>query len=126
MLTDQTGMAEWAPVVSRELERSVDARGVGAVRALSGPPFTFREQITDVMETEQRLSYRLLSGAPVRNYSGETVLTGDDSTTDIVWTVRFRPGVPGMTAAIRWAIRKLTKGLAGQAEQVTGQSEAQR
>ena len=78
------------------------------------------------METEQRLSYRLLSGAPVRNYSGETVLTGDDATTDIVWTVRFRPGVPGMTAAIRWAIRKLAKGLAGQAEQVTRRSEAQR
>lgn len=120
VLTDQVGMSAWAPVRSVTLERDGDPDGIGAIRVLSRPPLTLREQITDI-QCPHRLSYEFLSGAPVRDYTGETVLTGNHEATDIVWTVRLRQRFPGMTFLVRWTIRRLALGLAAQSERVAHQ-----
>jgi hypothetical protein len=113
-------MSAWTPARSVLVEREGDTRGVGAIRALSLPPLTLREQITESQD-QVLLSYRMLSGLPIREYTGETLLTGTEHGTDIVWTVRFRHTIPGVRAAARWVVRGLATGLAGQAERVAHQ-----
>jgi uncharacterized protein YndB with AHSA1/START domain len=68
VLAVQAGMEAWAPIRKIELERPGDPPpdGVGAIRVLSRPPSKIREEITGV-EAPVRLSYRMLSGLPVRS-----------------------------------------------------------
>lgn len=117
VLADQTGMAAWTPARMVTLEREGDpsARGIGAIRVISRPPFTVREQITDVDEPT-RLAYRLLSGLPARDYRGETVLSSVDGATDIVWAVTLAPRLPGVTFVVRHVIGALVKGLVAESE----------
>ena len=117
VLADQTGMTAWSPARTVTLERAGDASrdGVGAIRVVSRPPFRIREQITDVDEPT-RLAYRLLSGLPVRDYHGETVLSSENATTDIVWTVTLIPRLPSVTFVVRQVIGALVKGLVAEAE----------
>src|SRR3954447_21882765 len=104
VLADQSGMAAWTPARTATIEHQGDPRpaGVGTIRVLSLTPLKIREQITAVDEPT-RLAYRLLSGVPVRDYVGETILTGGDT---------------GTTLAVRRVVRALANGLARQAERV--------
>src|SRR3954447_10412475 len=119
VLADQSGMATWTPARTVTIEHQGDPRpaGVQTIRVLSLTPLTIREQITGVDEPT-RLTYRLLSGIPIRDYVGETILTGGDTATDILWTVTMTPRWPGTTLAVRWVVRALANGLARQAEHV--------
>jgi hypothetical protein len=122
VLAGQAGMGAWAPVRAVALEREGDPPpdGIGAIRVLSVPPFTIREQITDI-EAPFRLAYRMLSGLPVRNYTGETTLTDRDGVTDIAWTVRMTPRLPGLTRVVRRVIRATAAGLVTESERIAGQ-----
>ncbi len=117
VLHDQAGMAAWTPAGSVRLERDGDPPpdGVGAIRVLSRLGLRVREEITAV-EPPTRLAYRLLSGAPVRDYVGETTLAAVDGGVEIVWTVTLAPRLPGVTPAVRAVIRALVRGLAAEAE----------
>jgi uncharacterized protein YndB with AHSA1/START domain len=124
VLADQARMTAWTPGLTVTVEHHADPRanGVGAIRVASRPPLKIREQITAVDEPT-RLAYRLLTGLPVSDYVGETILTGDDTTTDIVWKVTLTPRFPGTTLAIRAGVRALANGLAKQAEHVARQND---
>src|SRR3954447_23027094 len=117
VLADQSGMAAWTPARAATIEHQGDPRpaGVGTIRVLSLSPLTIREQITAVDEPT-RLTYRLLSGIPVRDYVGETILTGTDTATEILWRVTLTPRWPRTTFAVRRVVRALAKGLARQSE----------
>ena len=117
VLYDQLGMAAWVPLSSVRLEREGEPppNGVGAIRVLSGLGLRVREEITAV-EPPTRLTYRLLSGAPVRDYIGETALTAVDGATDIVWTAALRSRVPGVTLVVRLIISAMAKGLVAESE----------
>jgi uncharacterized protein YndB with AHSA1/START domain len=119
VLAEQSGMAAWTPARTVTIEHQGDPRpaGVGTIRVLSLTPLKIREQITAVDEPT-RLTYRMLSGIPVRDYVGETILTGGDTATDILWTVTMTPRWPGTTLAVRRVVRALANGLARQAERV--------
>jgi hypothetical protein len=119
VLADQVGMTTWGPARTVTLEDVGEPPpdGVGAIRVLSRGPMKIREQITAV-EKPNRLAYRMLSGLPVRDYVGETNLTGGDTATEIVWTVTMTSRFPGTTAAVRRVVRGLAYGLATQAERV--------
>jgi hypothetical protein len=108
VLADRAGMAARAQArkVTREREGDPPPGGVGAIRVVSQPPLTVREQITDVNEPV-RLACRPLSGLPVRSYAGEAILSDGDGGTDIVWTVTMTPRFPGITFVVRRAIRAL-------------------
>src|SRR3954452_6779793 len=96
VLADQAGMAAWVGARSVVIEQQGDPgpAGVGTIRVLSMTVLKIREQITAV-DSPTRLSYRMLSGIPVRDYVGETILTGGDTDTDILWTVTLTPRLPG-------------------------------
>jgi uncharacterized protein YndB with AHSA1/START domain len=117
VLADQAGMSVWAPVRSVRLEREGDPRpdGVGAIRVVSLPPVTVREQLTDV-EPPTRLAYRMLSGAPVRDYVGETILSRVGADTEVAWNVALTPRFPGVAFVVRQGIALLVRGLVAESE----------
>lgn len=116
VVSDHPGMARWTPLRRVEMEAggTPDPHGVGAVRALHlvGPPI--REEVTG-FEPERRLGYRLLSGLPARDYTGEIVLEPTGPGTRIRWTISFTPAVPGAQFAISAGIRTAAKALAKEA-----------
>jgi uncharacterized protein YndB with AHSA1/START domain len=122
VLSAQKGMAAWAPIRAVALEREGDPPpdGIGAIRVLSRPPFEIREEITGA-DVPVRLAYRMLSGLPVRDYSGETTLTPRDGATDILWTVSMTARLPGLTFIVRRVIRDLAHGLVAESERIAGQ-----
>src|SRR4029450_2509649 len=86
VLADQSGMAAGTPARTGMVEHEGDPAPavVGPTRALRLVLLKIREQITAVDEPN-RLTYRLLSGIPVRDYVGETILTGTDTATGGLW-----------------------------------------
>lgn len=116
VVADHAGMSRWTPVRRVEMEAggSPDPNGVGAVRALhlAGPPI--REQVTD-FEPERRMAYRLLSGLPARDYTGEVALEPTGGGTRINWTIRFTPTIPGAQFPIATGIRFANRALAKEA-----------
>ena len=94
--------------------------GMGAIRVLSRPPFKIREQITDV-DGPVRLTYRMLSGLPVRDYTGETILSDRDGATDIIWRVTMTARLPGSTIVVRRVIHALVNGLVAESQRIAGQ-----
>lgn len=121
VLTDHRRYAEITPMRRSELEREGDPapNGVGAIRVLYsvGPPL--REEVL-VYESPSRFSYRLLSGAPVRDHVGTVLLTPTDGGTTVTYAVRTMPTLPlvggAVVAVTRQAIKQLLNGISAEAE----------
>jgi uncharacterized protein YndB with AHSA1/START domain len=121
VLTDHRGYAEITPMRKVELEREGEPppNGVGAVRVLHavGPPL--REEVIG-FEPPSRFSYKLLSGAPVRDHVGTVELSPEGEGTRMVYAVRTFPTVPVVGAAVvgvtKQAIKALIKGIVTESE----------
>jgi uncharacterized protein YndB with AHSA1/START domain len=121
VLTDHQGYAALTLLRTSVLEREGDPapNGVGAIRVLTavGPPL--REEVI-AYESPTRLSYKLLSGAPVRDHVGTVVLTPAGSGTRLVWAVHTTPTLPYAGAAIvgvvKLGIKSLIKGISTESE----------
>jgi uncharacterized protein YndB with AHSA1/START domain len=121
VLTDHRRYAEITPMRRSELEREGEPapNGVGAIRVLHsvGPPL--REEVL-VYEPPSRFSYRLLSGAPVRDHVGTVLLTPTDGGTTVTYAVRTMPTLPlvggAVVAVTRQAIKQLLNGISVEAE----------
>lgn len=121
VLTDHRRYAEITPMRRSELEREGDPapNGVGAIRVLRsiGPPL--REEVI-VYEPPRRFSYRLLSGAPVRDHVGTVELSPAGEGTRIVYAVRTMPTLPfggaAVVAVVKQAIKQLLDGIAAESE----------
>ena len=83
------------PGVNVTVERAGAADGTGLIRVVRLGRGSFREEITSV-GPGYALGYRLLSGAPVRDYTGAVTLheSGEGGTV-VRWSVSFRPSIPG-------------------------------
>ncbi len=121
VLTDHRGYAEITPVRRVELEREGEPapNGVGAIRVLHvvGPPL--REEVL-TYEPPRRFSYRLLSGAPVRDHVGTVELTPDGGGTRVTYAVRTMPTVPVggavVVGVVKLAIKQLLNGVVTESE----------
>ncbi|HVO55674.1 MAG TPA: SRPBCC family protein [Solirubrobacterales bacterium] len=121
VLTDHRGYAEITPMRRSVLEREGEPppNGVGAIRVLSsvGPPL--REEVLGY-ERPGRFSYKLLSGAPVRDHVGTVELSPEGEGTRMVYAVRTFPTVPlvggAVVAVTKQAIKALIKGIASESE----------
>jgi uncharacterized protein YndB with AHSA1/START domain len=82
-----------------------------------GPPL--REEVL-TFEPPRRFSYRLLSGAPVRDHVGTVELTPQDGGTAVTYAVRTTPTVPiggaAVVAVVRLAIKQLLSGVVAESE----------
>ncbi|PVB39408.1 SRPBCC family protein [Mycobacteroides abscessus] len=89
-LTNHRGIADSVRGVRRsslDKEGTPPPNGVGAVRRLEaiGPPVV--EEIIDY-QRPARFTYRLLSGAPVRDHVGTVDLREVDTGTEVTWHLR--------------------------------------
>lgn len=121
VLTDHRRYAEITPIRRSELEREGEPapNGVGAIRVLSsvGPPL--REE-TIVYEPSHRFSYKLLSGAPLRDHVGTVGLEPQGEGTRVTYAVRTQPTVPvvgGVAVAVaRFGVKQLVDGIVRESE----------
>jgi uncharacterized protein YndB with AHSA1/START domain len=121
VLTDHRGYAAITLLRKADLEREGEPapNGVGAIRVLHslGPPL--REEVL-VYEPVSRFSYRLLSGAPVRDHVGTVELTPSDTGTTVTYAVHTMPTVPlggrVVVGVVKLAIRQLLNGIVVEAE----------
>ncbi len=121
VLTEHRRYAEITPMRKSVLEREGDPppNGVGAIRVLSsvGPPL--REEVIGYQPPE-RFSYKLLSGAPVRDHVGTVELSPSDGGTRMVYAVRTTPTLPlvggAVVGVVKLAIKSLIDGISAESE----------
>lgn len=121
VLTDHRRYADITPMRRSVLEREGEPtpNGVGAVRVLTsvGPPL--REEVI-VYEPSTRFSYKLISGAPVRDHVGTVLLEPAPTGTKVTYAVRTTPTVPVVGAAVvgvtKLAIKSLLNGIVAESE----------
>lgn len=121
VLADHRGYSAISPIRSSTIEREgVPApNGVGAVRVLKtiGPPL--REEIVEFVPGE-RLVYKLLSGAPLRDHVGTVTLTEHSAGTHVSYRIDTTPTIPVIGRAampiVRTAVRQLFEGIAKESE----------
>lgn len=121
VLTDHRRYAEITPVRKSALEREGEPapNGVGAIRVLSGVGPALREEVIDY-EPSVRFSYKLLSGAPLRDHVGTVELTPEAGGTKVVYAVRTSPTLPlvggAAVAVAKFGIKQLLKGISTESE----------
>lgn len=111
VLSDHEGMSHWGAGISVTLrsEGSPDRNGTGAVRVIDapGPMPSIVEEVV-AFEPGRMLSYKALSGVPLRNYRGEVVLREFAGGTEIAYTVTADRRVPlveqAVVKGISWAL----------------------
>jgi uncharacterized protein YndB with AHSA1/START domain len=121
VLTEHHLYAAITPMRKSILEREGDPppNGVGAVRVLTsvGPPL--REEVI-AYQPPSRFSYKLLSGAPVRDHVGTVELSADGDGTRMVYAVRTMPTLPlvggAVVGVVKQAIKALIKGISTESE----------
>jgi hypothetical protein len=120
LLADGASWPRWTPFVGFELEREGEAGGesTGAIRVFTSRLITNREELTGLAQDRQ-ISYRSLSGMPIRNHAATVRLTPADGGTLITWDEQFEATRPGtgwyLTRALRRFVQKCADGLATQA-----------
>jgi uncharacterized protein YndB with AHSA1/START domain len=121
VLVDHRRYAEITPLRRSELEREGDPapNGAGAIRVLHliGPPL--REEVL-TYEEPSRFSYKLLSGAPLRDHVGTVELVPEGGGTKVTYAVRTMPTVPLIgsvaVAVSKRAVKQLFDGIVTESE----------
>jgi len=107
LLVDGESWPRWSPIEAFELERTghPPPEGVGAIRVLRRGRTTGRDEIVEVVP-DRRLSYRSLSGLPVRDYRAHIDLEPDGGGTTIRWEASFAPKVVGTGRLLERGLRR--------------------
>lgn len=90
--------------VEVEEEGDSESNGIGTVRIITIGKKQFRERLESV-NPPYYFTYRLLSGAPVKEYIGTVDVKSHEGTTLISWKVKFTPKILGTG----WIIGRLAK-----------------
>lgn len=102
VLSDHEGMARWAPGVKASLVRHGELlrNGVGAQRSIKAPLLpAFVEEVIG-FEAGRRLTYRAVSGVPLRNYVGDVQLRPVGGQTEISYTISTDTRLPGIASVL--------------------------
>ena len=119
--TDHRAMPGFTRFRAVELEREGEPapNGLGAIRVLHliGPPV--REEVV-AYEPPHRFSYRMLSGAPVRDHVGVIELTAVEAGTRMSYLLETTPAVPvggfAVIALMRSIVENIAAGIATESE----------
>jgi len=121
VIADHRGYADITPLRASELEREGEPapNGVGAIRVFRSVGPALREEVLSY-EPPSRLSYTMLSGAPLRDHVGTVELTPRDGGTEVVWAIRTNPTLPlvggAVVAVAKRAVGQLLNGVASESE----------
>lgn len=111
IVSNHEHMSDWTPSrrVVLETPGSPDRNGVGAIRALHmfGP--VIRERITR-FEPPTTLQYRLVSGLPFRDYTGQITVEPAETGSVMSTVISFRTIVPGTQLFVAIAMRVASAG----------------
>jgi uncharacterized protein YndB with AHSA1/START domain len=116
--TDYVGWRRWAGIGPVRIEREGDPPpfGPGCIRVVTGGG---REEILSA-EAPARLTYRVVSGLPLRDHFGEVTFSDDGDGTLVRWRCRYAPGIPLVgplfRVVIRVVFRRALRGLAREVE----------
>lgn len=121
VLTDHRRYAEMTQLRKSEIEREGEPspNGLGTIRKLTvvGPPL--REEVI-AYEPDERFSYKLISGLPVRDHVGTVKLSAGAGGTEMVYAVRTQPTVPVVgplvVAVVKQAVKSLVDGVVKESE----------
>ena len=122
LLVDGGSWPRWSPIEAFDLERTGDPppEGVGAIRVFRRGRTTGRDEIVEVVP-DRRLSYRSLSGLPVRDYRAHVDLEPEGDGTAIRWEASFAPKIVGagwlLERGLRRFLEQCARGLAEHTEQ---------
>jgi hypothetical protein len=83
------------PGVTVEVEKKgdMDANGIGTIRKITIGKVCVRE-ILDSANPPYTFAYRILSGAPMKEYLGKVRLESRESSTIIHWNAELTPKIP--------------------------------
>jgi len=112
VLADHEGMAKWSGfnVVTRTVDGSPDRNGYGAQRRMKGPVGTLTEQVLE-SNPPNHMCYRVVQGSPFVCHQGEIRLAPVGGATDLTWSIRFRPKIPGSGALWRRIMDAMLAGM---------------
>ncbi|TMS52145.1 SRPBCC family protein [Mycobacterium sp. DBP42] len=120
IVSNHERMSEWTPSrrVVLESPGSPDRNGVGAIRALHTFGPVIRERITG-FEPPTTLQYRLMSGLPFREYTGQITVEPTETGTVMSTVISFRTIVPGTQILVAIAMRLASAGAVRMAQAAT-------
>jgi len=120
LLADGATWPRWTPFDGFELEREGEAGGesAGAIRVFTSRRIRNREELTE-LSPGRLISYRSLSGLPIRNHAASVRLAPSADGTLITWDERFEATRPGtgwyISRALRRFVQDCADGLAAHA-----------
>ena len=92
-------------------EGDVSNHNIGAIRSTTIGKDLFREELT-AYEPGKSLTYKLLSGAPVKDYYGTiTIKALDEENSEVEWSVKCEPNFPIPGWVIEKNAKKVIKGI---------------
>jgi uncharacterized protein YndB with AHSA1/START domain len=121
LLANGATWPRWTPFDGFELEREGEAGGesAGAIRVFTSRRIRNREEMTE-LSPDRLISYRSLSGLPIRNHAASVRLAPSAGGTLITWDERFEAAWPGtgwyIARALRRFVQDCADGLAAHAE----------
>jgi uncharacterized protein YndB with AHSA1/START domain len=124
LLADGASWPRWTPFDAFELEREGKAGGesTGAIRVFRSRRVTNREELTE-LSPDRLISYRSLSGMPVRNHAASVRLAATEDGTLITWDEQFEAVWPGtgwyLARALQKFVQDCADGLASHAVEVS-------
>lgn len=105
VITDHAAMGDWMPFKGKLLrEGEGDRDGKGAIRELSGMGMKIVEEVTQ-WQFEKGYTYRLTSGAPVKDHRGDITLIEEKDGTRVRWSIQFKPKIPGAGKIIATSLK---------------------
>ncbi len=112
IMVDHERMVDWSPLrrVTLAREGQPDRNGVGAVRHMHGAGPTIVEEVV-LFEAPTRMEYVLTKGAPIRDHRGSLELFEAGDVTEVRWSVRFRPVVPGTGWMLKAVLQRALGGM---------------
>ena len=96
-----------SPAIKIRVEEKGDlaANGIGAIRNINIKGAKARERLESV-DAPNSITYRMLSGAPVKEYLGTINVAAQDGATLINWDVKMVPKIPGIGWIVAMVIKK--------------------
>jgi polyketide cyclase/dehydrase/lipid transport protein len=91
-------------IVTVEDQGDHSANDVGAIRTIKIGNVQVRERL-ESMNAPKSFSYKVLTGAPMKNHLAKVEFISQGKSTEIRWSVEFTPKIPG----IGWIVGSVTK-----------------
>jgi uncharacterized protein YndB with AHSA1/START domain len=110
LLADGATWPRWTPFDAFALEREGKTGGesTGAIRVFTSGRIRNREELTE-LGPDHVISYRSLSGMPIRNHAATVRLAPAAGGTLITWDERFEATRPGTARYIGRALRRFVQ-----------------